>query len=71
LIKNFNVEEKLSALKENIHPTLQNMKILYCFLYLWFFFALLDPDLDPDSEYGSVSTDPIESGSYSDPEPCG
>jgi hypothetical protein len=26
-------------------------------------FALLDPDLDPDSEYGSGSTDLIESGS--------
>jgi hypothetical protein len=28
---------------------------------MWVIFALLDPD--PDSEYGSRSTDPIESGS--------
>ena len=28
---------------------------------MWVIFALLDPD--PDSEYGSGSTDPIESGS--------
>jgi len=30
-------------------------------------FALLDPD--PDSEYGSGSTDPIEYGSNTDPDP--
>ncbi len=30
-------------------------------------FALLDPD--PDSEYGSGSTDLIESGSIRDPDP--
>jgi hypothetical protein len=34
---------------------------------LWVIFALLDPD--PDSEYGSGSTDPIEPGSNSDPDP--
>ncbi len=41
------------------------MKILYFFLLLWVIFALLDPD--PDSEYGSESTDLIESGFNSDP----
>jgi hypothetical protein len=34
------------------------------FLLLWIIFALLDPD----SEYGSGSTDPIESGSNPDPD---
>jgi hypothetical protein len=33
---------------------------------LWVIFALLD--LDPDSEYGSGSTDPIEYGSNTDPD---
>ncbi len=37
------------------------MKFLNFFQLLWVIFSLLDPD--PDSEYGSVSTDPIESGS--------
>ncbi len=35
-------------------------------LLLWVIFALLDPDLDS----GSGSTDPIESGSNPDPQPC-
>ncbi len=35
------------------------------FLPLWVIFALLDPD----SEYGSGSTDLIESGSNPDPDP--
>jgi hypothetical protein len=34
---------------------------------LWVIFALLDPD--PDSEYGSGSTDLIEYGSNTDPDP--
>jgi hypothetical protein len=34
---------------------------------LWVILALLDPD--PDSEYGSGSTDPIEYGSNTDPDP--
>ena len=34
---------------------------------MWVIFALLDPD--PDSEYGSGSTDPIEYGSNTDPGP--
>ncbi len=36
-------------------------------LFLWVIFALLDPD--PDSEYGSGSTDLIEFGSNPDPKP--
>jgi hypothetical protein len=39
------------------------MRFLNFFLLLWVIFALLDPD----SESGS--TDPIESGSNSDPDP--
>jgi hypothetical protein len=39
------------------------MKFLNFFLLLWVILALLDPD--PDSEYGSGSTDLIESGSGS------
>jgi hypothetical protein len=35
---------------------------------LWVIFALLDSD--PDSESGSGSTGPIESGSNPDPTPC-
>jgi hypothetical protein len=45
-----------SALKKE-HPALKNMK----FLLLWVIFALLDPN--SDSEYGTGSTCPIESGS--------
>ncbi len=55
---------KPSALKRG-HPTLQNMNFSKKFLLLWVIFALLDTD--PDSEYGSGSTDPIESGSNPDP----
>jgi hypothetical protein len=46
------------------------MKFMNFFSTLWVIFALLDPD--PDSEYGSGSTDPIESGSNKDPypQPC-
>ncbi len=40
------------------------MKFLKFFLPLSVIFALLDPD--PDSEYGSGSTDPIDP----DPQPC-
>jgi hypothetical protein len=42
-----------------------NLKKKY--ILLWVIFALLDPD--PDSEYGSGSTDPIEYGSNPDPDP--
>jgi hypothetical protein len=59
------LQKKHSALKRE-HPTLHNMKFLNFFLLLWVIFALLD--LDPDSQYGSGSPDPIESGSNSDPD---
>ncbi len=35
--------------------------------FVWIIFALLDPN--PDSEYGSGSSDLIESGSILDPDP--
>jgi hypothetical protein len=58
-------EEAFSSQKG--HPTLQNMNFKKILL-LCVIFALLDPD--PDFESGS--TDPIESGSnpVSDPQPC-
>jgi hypothetical protein len=43
------------------------MKFLIFFYFLGVIFALLDPD--PDSEYGSGSTDLIESGTNTDPDP--
>jgi hypothetical protein len=43
------------------------MNFYHFFLLLWVIFARLDPD--PDSEYGSGSTDPIEYGSNTDPDP--
>jgi hypothetical protein len=54
------LQKKPSALKRE-HPALQNMKILYFFLFLWVIFALLDPD----SESGYGSADLIKSGSGS------
>jgi hypothetical protein len=45
------------------HPTLQNMNF---FILLWVIFALLDPDPDPYSNYGSGSNGPIEYGSGSE-----
>jgi hypothetical protein len=36
---------------------------------LWVIFALLDPDPDPYSNYGSGSKGPIEYGSNTDPDP--
>jgi hypothetical protein len=48
------LQEKPSALKRE-HPALQNMKILYFFLFLWVIFALLDPDPVPQFECGSGS----------------
>ncbi len=45
------------------------MKFLKFFLLLWVVFALLDSDPEADSEYGSGSTDLIESGSSMDPDP--
>jgi hypothetical protein len=51
------LQEKPSALKIE-HPALQNMKILYFFLFLWVIFALLDPD--PATQ---INADPCGSGS--------
>ncbi len=48
-------------------PALQNMKFLNFLLLLWVIFALLDLDLD--SEYGSGSTDLIESNPDQDLKP--
>jgi hypothetical protein len=67
LIKNYNLpiprppkrtpelQEKPSAL-EREHPALQNMKILYFFLFLWVIFALLDPDPDQQLKCGFGSS---------------
>jgi hypothetical protein len=55
------LQEKPSAFKSE-HPSLQNMEILYFFLYLWVIFALLDPDPDPASQ---IYADPDP-----DPQPC-
>jgi hypothetical protein len=65
------LQKKPSALKRG-HPTLQNMDLKKKLILLWVIFALLALDPDPDSEYGSGSTDPIESGSNpdTDPQPC-
>ncbi len=43
------LQEKPSALTGE-HPAIQNMKILYFFLFLWVIFALLDPDPDPATQ---------------------
>jgi hypothetical protein len=51
-------QEKPSALKRE-HPSLQNMKFLNLFLFLWVIYAFSDPD----SESGSGPTDMIESES--------
>jgi hypothetical protein len=56
------LQEKPSALKRE-HPALQKMKFIYFFLCLWVIFALLDPDWESGSGYGS--RDPTESGSGS------
>jgi hypothetical protein len=53
------LQEKPSALKRE-HPALQNVKILYFFLFLWVIFALLDPD--PAAQ---INADPCGSGSGS------
>jgi hypothetical protein len=44
----FQLQEKPSALKRE-HPALQKMKFIKKFLCLWFIFALLDPDMDPET----------------------
>jgi hypothetical protein len=48
------LQEKPSALKIE-HPALQNMKILYFFLFFWVIFDLLDPDPDPATQ---INADP-------------
>jgi hypothetical protein len=52
-------KEKPLALKRE-HPAIQDMKILYFFLYLWVIFALLDPDPDTETQ---INADP-------DPQHC-
>jgi hypothetical protein len=52
------LQEKPSALKKE-HPALQNMKILYFFLFFWIIFPLLDPDPDPATQ---INADPCGSG---------
>ncbi len=56
-------KRSLQLSKENIQH-FKTWNFLIFFLLLWVIFALLDPD----SEYGSGSTDLIESGSKSDPD---
>ncbi len=58
------LKKKPSAL-EREHPGTSKNTISKFFLLLWVIFALLDPDRN----FGSGSTDPIESGSESDPDP--
>jgi hypothetical protein len=43
------------------------MKFINCFIFFWAFFALLDPDTDCESGYGSGV--PIETGSNPVPDP--
>jgi hypothetical protein len=62
--KKFNFFGSQTPTLKREHPALQNIKLLF-FLLLWAIFALLDPD----SKYGSGSTDLIESGSNPDPNP--
>ncbi len=47
-MKDSKLQEKPAALQKE-HPSLQNIKFLYFLLFLWVFFALLDPDPDPHS----------------------
>jgi hypothetical protein len=55
------LKEKPSALKKE-HPTLQKMRFIYFFhVRADYHFALLDPNLDCESGYGSREA--IESGS--------
>ncbi len=60
------LQEKPSALKRK-QPALQIMKFTNFSLCLWVNFALLDPDPDWGSGYGS--RDHIESGSNPHPDP--
>jgi hypothetical protein len=63
-IKNVQVTEEAFSSQKRPSNT-SNHELQKFFLLLWVIFALLDPD----SESGSGSTDPIESGSNPDPDP--
>ena len=65
-IKNVQVTEEAFSSQKRPSNTLKH-ELLNFFLLLWFIFGLLDPD--PDSESGSGSTDPIESGFNPDLQP--
>jgi hypothetical protein len=55
------LHEKHSALKRE-HPALQKIKFVNFYLCLWVIFALLDPDCESGSGYGSrdpLNPDPI------------
>jgi hypothetical protein len=54
-IKDAQATGEASALKRE-HPTLQNMKILCCSLFLWEIFVLLDPD--PVNQIVQIHSDP-------------
>jgi hypothetical protein len=62
-LRTYKLQEKPSTLKRE-HPALQNMKILYFFLFVCVIFALLDPDPDPATQIMGIHADTdIESGS--------
>jgi hypothetical protein len=60
-MKNVHVIEEAFRSQKRLSNTSKH-EILKKILLLWVIFALLDPDLDLDSESGS--TDPIGSGSF-------
>jgi hypothetical protein len=62
--------QKKPAAHKRGHPTLQNMNFFYfCGSFLPSWIRIRIPNTDPDSEYGSGSTGPIEYGSNPDPDP--
>jgi len=67
-IKDVQVTKEAFSYQKRISSTSKH-EISYFFLLLWVLFALLDPYTDPNSEYGSGSTDLIISGSNTDPDP--
>jgi hypothetical protein len=48
------VQKKPPALRRE-HPALQNYKFLHFYLFLWFIFALQDPNPSNQNQYGSSS----------------
>jgi hypothetical protein len=68
--KNIQVTKEAFSSQKRISSTSKH-KISKIFLILWVIFARLSPDLDPDSECGYGSSDPIESRSNPDLQPCG